>query len=142
MPDNVGYTPGSGSTVAADEIGGVLYQRVKPVIGDDGSAADVSNANPLPVDAAPQSNLYMLLIRIAALLASPLGYDKSLARQRSTAVIESGTVTTVTTVTTCTTVATVSTLSNIAAVGGYTAQQNIYDTSKVAWANTVRNRIT
>jgi len=50
MADNVGYTPGSGATVAADEIGGVLYQRVKPVFGDDGAAVDVSATNPLPVE--------------------------------------------------------------------------------------------
>lgn len=27
MADNVGYTPGTGATVAADDIGGVLYQQ-------------------------------------------------------------------------------------------------------------------
>lgn len=51
MPDNVGYTPGTGATVAADDIGGILYQRVKPAIGDDGTATDVSANNPMPVAA-------------------------------------------------------------------------------------------
>lgn len=51
MADNVGYTPGSGATVAADDIGGILYQRVKPVTGDDGTATDVSATNPMPVAA-------------------------------------------------------------------------------------------
>lgn len=83
-----------------------------------------------------------LLTRIYHLLAAPLGYDKSLARQRSTAVIESGTVTTVSTVTTVTTLTTCSTLSNLAGIAGYGSQQSIYDASKFAWANTVRNRIT
>jgi hypothetical protein len=50
MADNVGYTPGSGATVAADEIGGVLHQRVKIGVGADGTAVDVSSSNPLPVD--------------------------------------------------------------------------------------------
>lgn len=50
MADNVGYTPGSGATVAADEIGGVLYQRVKITHGADGIAHETSNGNPLPVD--------------------------------------------------------------------------------------------
>lgn len=77
-----------------------------------------------------------IITRILHLLSAPLGYDKSLNRQRVTAAVESGTVTTVTTVTT------VSTVSNITSVGGYTSQQMIYDGSKVAWANTVRNRIT
>lgn len=49
MPDNVGYTPGSGATVAADEIAGVLHQRVKIGIGADGSATDLSAANPMPI---------------------------------------------------------------------------------------------
>jgi hypothetical protein len=49
MADNVGYTPGSGATVAADEIGGVLHQRIKLGIGDDGTAVDVSATNPLPI---------------------------------------------------------------------------------------------
>jgi hypothetical protein len=40
VADNVSITPGSGATVAADEIGGILYQRVKLGLGADGSAAD------------------------------------------------------------------------------------------------------
>jgi hypothetical protein len=49
VPDNVGYTPGTGASVAADDVGGVLYQRIKPTFGDDGAATDVSATNPLPV---------------------------------------------------------------------------------------------
>jgi hypothetical protein len=41
-PDNVGYTPGTGATVAADDIGGVLHQRVKISLGADGVANDAS----------------------------------------------------------------------------------------------------
>lgn len=52
MADNVGYTPGTGATIAADEIGGALHQRVKVGIGADGTAVDVSSANPMPVDAS------------------------------------------------------------------------------------------
>jgi hypothetical protein len=48
MADNVGYTPGSGATIAADDISSVLYQRVKISEGADGSATDVSAANPMP----------------------------------------------------------------------------------------------
>jgi hypothetical protein len=54
MADNVGYTPGSGATIAADDIGGILYQRIKPVTGGDGVANDVSDANPLPVTGAQE----------------------------------------------------------------------------------------
>lgn len=142
MPDNVGYTPGSGATVAADDIGGVLHQRVKIGVGADGSATDVSEANPMPVK---DDNAGNVLLRILQMLMAPLGYDKSLGRQRGTVVVESGTVTTVSTVTTVTTVSTVSAVSavnNIAAIGGYSAQMQVFDTNRTAWAQCVRARIT
>jgi len=50
MADNIGYTPGVGATVAADDIGGVIYQRLKLVLGGDGvNAGDVAVGNPMPV---------------------------------------------------------------------------------------------
>lgn len=50
MADNVAITPGSGATAAADDIGGVLFQRVKVVHGADGvNDGDVAASNPLPV---------------------------------------------------------------------------------------------
>lgn len=53
MADNVAVTPGSGATLAADDIGGVLYGRTKIVIGDDGvNGGDVSASNPMPVTGA------------------------------------------------------------------------------------------
>lgn len=42
MADNVAITAGSGTTIAADDIGGALYQRIKIGIGADGSAADLA----------------------------------------------------------------------------------------------------
>jgi hypothetical protein len=50
MANNVGYTPGTGALVAADEIAGVLHQRIKIGVGVDGVAVDVSSVNPMPVD--------------------------------------------------------------------------------------------
>ena len=49
MADNV-VLPGTGETIAADDSGGVLYQRVKLTHGADGIAHETSNGNPLPVD--------------------------------------------------------------------------------------------
>lgn len=52
MADNLGYTEGSGSQVATDEIGGLHHQRVKIGIGADGTAVDLSSANPMPITAS------------------------------------------------------------------------------------------
>lgn len=52
MADNLAVTAGSGTTIAADDIGGVLHQRVKISQGADGTAADVSSAAPLQVTLA------------------------------------------------------------------------------------------
>ena len=41
-----------GATLAADDIAGIHHQRVKIQYGADGSATDVSDASPLPVDDA------------------------------------------------------------------------------------------
>ena len=40
MADNLNVTPGTGAVVAADDVGGALYQRVKIGVGADGVAAD------------------------------------------------------------------------------------------------------
>lgn len=47
MADN--GTAASGPTIAWDDILGIVYQRIKLVFGIDGTAVDVSPANPLPV---------------------------------------------------------------------------------------------
>ena len=145
MADNIGYTPGSGALVAADEIGGVLYQRVKPVVGIDGVVVDVSDASPMPVR---DESMFLLFKRLLSVIGSPMGYDKSLQRQRGTVVVESGTVTTVSTVTTVTTVTTCSTVTTVGAVttlnnfDGYNARMMVLDQNRSAWAQCVRARIT
>jgi hypothetical protein len=42
MADNIAITPGTGATIAADDIGGVHYQRIKLSLGADGTANDAS----------------------------------------------------------------------------------------------------
>jgi hypothetical protein len=50
MADNVLITPGTGDTVAADDISNVKFQRIKLIHGADGfNDGDVSSDNPLPV---------------------------------------------------------------------------------------------
>lgn len=56
MADNITLNSGTGGdTLAADDISGVKYQRVKPTFGEDGSATDVSNTTPLPTVSIPES---------------------------------------------------------------------------------------
>jgi hypothetical protein len=51
MADHV-TLPGTGSTVATDEIAGVQFQRVKLIYGADGvNDGDVSTSNPFPITA-------------------------------------------------------------------------------------------
>lgn len=146
MPtDNLGYTPGSGAKVTTRDVtySGEAAQlqvvALATVTGPDDAKTvqDVGPDAPLPVQDANSGNL---LYRILQTLLSPLGYDKSLQRQRSTAVIESGTVTTVTTVTTCTTV---TNLTNITGnIGNYQANQQVWGQNQSTWAALVRARIT
>ena len=61
MVDNVDVTPGTGATIAADDIAGVKYQRVKISVGADGSATDLApgqatKANSIPVALASDTD--------------------------------------------------------------------------------------
>lgn len=59
MADGTELNPGTGGDViATDDIGGQKYQRVKVNFGPDGSTADVSKANPLPVAAGDYTKAY------------------------------------------------------------------------------------
>lgn len=49
MADNVAISEGTGTNIAADDVGGVKYQRVKTAWGVDGSAVDTSATDPMPV---------------------------------------------------------------------------------------------
>jgi hypothetical protein len=144
MVDNVILNPGTGGdTVAADDIAGIKYQRIKTGFGEEGVYADVSLTDPLPVSdliaAELLDGMQTLLIRLLNATNSPRGYDVALGRNRMTAILESGTVTTVNTVTTTTTVGTVSNQTNM---GGQQAQLLTNGQNVSAWAATVRSRIT
>jgi hypothetical protein len=51
MADNVAITAGTGTSIAADDIGSVFYQRVKTTWGPDGTAndTDVATGKPMPM---------------------------------------------------------------------------------------------
>jgi hypothetical protein len=76
MPDNIGYTPGTGASVAADDIDGVLYQRIKSTFGADGTAVDVSAQNPMPIDGSYGELMQAVnALRMAVMsLAKSIGY--------------------------------------------------------------------
>ena len=130
MSDNVGYTPGSGATVAADNVGGNLHQRVKISVGADGVAADASETTPLPVAAYGEliEAIEAMRIAIAALtktigfaLPNALGQPIFEARQATAANLQ----VTVGSIAGGQTLATVSTLTNQTQIGGFAANDQI-----------------
>jgi hypothetical protein len=131
MADNLGYTPGSGATVATEEVGGIHHQKVLVEHGgaDGVTPTPVSDLAPLPIH---DEEVHLQLTRVVAALASPQGYDRSLQRQRATVVLESGTVTTVTTVTT------VASVTNLASIGGDQGQLLTRGSNLSAWRDCVR----
>lgn len=140
LPVNV--VAGSSGNAAASATGAAV-----PASADfmgfsntSGNLVGVSGTNPLPVSDAvaeeTRQSMSMLLTRILNYLNAPMGYDKSLQRQRGTVLIESGTVTTVTTVSTVTNVTSLNNLD------GYNARMQILDNNRVSWAQCVRARIT
>jgi hypothetical protein len=125
MADNVGYTPGTGATVAADEIGGVLHQRIKLGIGDDGVAVDVSESNPMPVTLTQGEVVEALeAMRMAVhSLTRSIGQSMPDVAGRLRVVVDS--ITGALTLATITTVGTVTTLTNQTQVGGNPAFEQI-----------------
>jgi hypothetical protein len=141
MADNVGYTPGVGASVAADEISGHLYQRIKPTYGTDGQATDVSVENPLPVFDDRVENLISLLERLVKISESNQVVD-SAQRQRITldAITAGVSLPTVAAVTTVTTVTTVAAVTNMVSNAGMDREQYI-NIAKQTYANSIRNRL-
>ena len=143
MADNIGYTPGTGATVAADEIGGVLYQRMKIGIGADGTATDLSTANPMPITAPNALGvsatgaltttetgelveaIEALRMAVQSLTRTAIGQVLPDVTGRMRVVAETGSTTTVTSLPTLSTVTTVGTVSNQTSLGGIIAVDQI-----------------
>ena len=122
MADNVGYTPGTGATVAADEIGGVLHQRVKLGIGDDGTAVDVSAANPLPATITTGELLEVLEATRMAIQALTRSVGQAMPDTPGRLRVNVEAITTIAAITTLTTL---TTLTNQTQVGGNPAFEQI-----------------
>jgi hypothetical protein len=150
MPDNVGYTAGSGTKIASREVsysGETAQAQSVGLVNFSGSddaktATDISDSNPLQV--AEMGTPTSLMSRLLMLLQSPPGFDSLLRRQRSTAIIESGTITTVSTVSSISagTITTVSTVTGLTNIDGRNGSMLINQTNLSAWANVHRARIT
>jgi hypothetical protein len=136
MPDNIGYTPGAGATIAADDIGGALYQRVKLAHGPDGSATDASDSAPLPAVVSRTDDLVVMLSRVVKLLESNAVVDQ---QQRQRIAVDSF-LATIPTLTTVTTVTTVTTLANATAIAGMDREQWI-NAAKSVYAQSIRARL-
>jgi hypothetical protein len=129
MADNIGYTPGSGATIAADDIGGVLYQRVKLIHGADGIAHETANANPLPIEAhgelvqaieALRMAVHSLTRSIGQSLPSAQGWPIMEARQPTAANLA-----VTASIAGSQTLTTVSTLTNQTQIGGFAANDYV-----------------
>ncbi len=77
MADNVEITAGSGTTISTDDIAGVQVQRVKIQHGDDGTALDVNNATPLPIQGFVDANLASDSVGLALAVSQTDGNQKT-----------------------------------------------------------------
>ena len=115
---------------AAPTKGGIMSDSILTLTCDTSTMSDTDT---LQIFADIEDGSQNIMYRILQMLSSPLGYDKSLQRQRGTVLVESGTVTQV---------STVATLSNTVLVGGIQAQLLVNGQNVSAWQSCVRNRIT
>jgi hypothetical protein len=141
MADNVAYTPGAGATIAADDIGGVLYQRVKVTHGVDGVAHETSDSNPYPVKVMGELIEAIEAMRMAIqslnrtfglAQVNPLT-GRMLVDGAGVTQPVSGSLTAVTTVSTVTAV------TNLAQVGGQSANSQIPSFERMTADNLRRN---
>lgn len=130
------YSTGDTATRYTNLAGTTLTLNVDTSTHNSGDVLQViyEVTEPMPVSDDTVGNL---LMRILQILMAPLGYDKSLGRQRGTVVVE-----TLPTLAAVTTVTTVTSVSNIGGIGGYSAQMTVFDSNRTSWAQCVRSRIT
>lgn len=142
MADNVGYTPGTGATVAADDIGGILHQRVKLTLGADGaSEGDVSSSNPMPVMGVGElvEAVEALRMAVQALTRSGLGQAMPDTAARLRVAVDA--ISASLTLAAVTTVTTVTTLTNQTQIGGIAATEQIPSLMRLG-ADSMRRNIT
>ena len=138
MADNIDISPGSGATVATDEVAsGRHYQRMKLTDGAEGSENHAS----VRADGTQEvslSDLNAALYAILEAITRPMSQDPGTGRQRVLldAITASLTLATVSAVTT------VSTVTNQSQMGGFPITDVLLKpTDRNLWNNSVRQRI-
>lgn len=141
MVDNVTITEGSGTQIAADDVGGVKYQRIKVAIGEDGTANDVSSSNPLPTQIIQNGTSQTIQVKDEAVellkILVDLLYSNAItdAGQRQRIVIDA-----ITAGLTLATVTSVSSVTNVAGIFGVN-QQMYMDMLHMQYDSGIGNRI-
>lgn len=153
MPDNVGYTPGSGSKVATREVSYSGETALVQVVGlatvsgpDDATTVqDVSLLNPMPTVANQSDDLLRILSRLVKILECNAVVDQ---QQRQRVTIDSitgslvlGTVSTVSNLGTVANVTTVATVAAQTTLGGMDREMYI-NIAKNTYANSIRSQLT
>ena len=125
MADNIGYTPGAGAIIAADDVGGALLQRIKVVVGADGvNDGDVSLANPMPIQGVGELVEQLAAMRmLLQSLTRTVGQAMPDAAGQLRVVLPSGQSVSITGQTV--NVTTVTTLTNQTQIGGLPATEQI-----------------
>jgi hypothetical protein len=135
MPDNIDISPGSGATVATDQVGsGRHYQRVKLTDGVEGSENHAS----VRADGTQEvslSDIGAALYAILEAITRPISQDPGTGRLRVL-------VDAITASLTLSTVTTVSTVTNQTQMGGFPILDVLLKpTDRNLWNNSVRQRI-
>jgi hypothetical protein len=132
MPDNVDITPGTGATVATDEVGGRHYQRMKLTDGAEGSANHAS----VRADGTQEvsvSDLAAAIYTILEAITRPISQEPGTGRLRVS--LEAAAVT----MTGVTTVSTVTSMTQLQ--GGNAWDVLCKPLDRNLWNNSVRMRI-
>ncbi len=134
MADNLDITPGSGATVATDEIGGRHYQRVKLTGGIDGSENHAS-VRPDGTQEVSLADVNASLYAILEAITRPIGQDPGTGRLRVLLDSITGSLT----LSTITTVSTVTSMTQLQ--GGNAWDVLCKPLDRNLWNNSVRQRI-
>lgn len=144
MADNIDISPGSGATVATDQVAnGRHYQRMKLTDGAEGSENHAS----VRADGTQEvslSDLNAALYAILEALTRPISQEPGTGRLRILldGITAALTLATITTVATVTTVTTVSTVTNQSQMNGYPIQDVLLKPiDRTLWNQSVRQRI-